>query len=56
MGELKDRAKGMANEAIGDVKQHSDDPDTRAEGDVQETKGQAQTLKGEVEGAFGNKI
>ncbi len=56
MGELKDKAKGLANEAVGDVKQHSDDPDTRAEGDVQEAKGHAQNLKGKVEGAFGNKI
>jgi uncharacterized protein YjbJ (UPF0337 family) len=56
MGELKDKAKGLANEAIGDVKQNSDDPDTRAEGDAQEMKGQAQNLKGKVEGAFGNKV
>jgi uncharacterized protein YjbJ (UPF0337 family) len=56
MGELKDKAKGIANEVAGDVKQHSDDPDTRAEGDAQELKGQAQNLKGKVEGAFGNKV
>ena len=56
MGELKDKAKGIANEAAGDLKQHSDDPDTRAEGDAQETNAEAQNLKGTVEGAFGNKI
>jgi hypothetical protein len=32
MGELKDKAKGVANEAAGEVKQHSDDPETRSEG------------------------
>jgi uncharacterized protein YjbJ (UPF0337 family) len=56
MGELKDKAKGIANEAAAEVKQHSRDPDTRAEGGAQETKGRAQNLKGKVEGAFGNKI
>ena len=56
MGELKDNAKGLANEVVGDAKQHSSDPDTRAEGDAQELKGQAQNLKGKVEGAFGNKV
>ena len=56
MGELKDKAKGIANEAAGKIKQHSDDEDTRAEGRAQERKGEAQNLKGKVEGAFGNKI
>ena len=32
MGELKDKVKGMANEAIGEAKQKSGDADTRAEG------------------------
>lgn len=56
MGELKDKAKGIANEVAGNVKQQSDDPDTRAESKAQETKGEAQNLKGKVEGFFGNKI
>jgi uncharacterized protein YjbJ (UPF0337 family) len=56
MGELKDKAKGLANEVAGNVKQQSGDPDTRAEGQAQETKGEAQNLKGKVEGAFGNKV
>ena len=56
MGELKDKAKGIANEVAGNVKQTSDDPDTRAEGRKQERKGEAQNLKGKIEGAFGNKV
>ena len=56
MGELKDKAKGIANEAAGNVKQQSDDPETRAEGRAQERKGEAQNLKGKVEGALGDKV
>ena len=56
MGELKDKAKGIGNEIAGNAKQASDDPDTRAEGELQERKGEMQNLKGEVKGAFGNKI
>jgi uncharacterized protein YjbJ (UPF0337 family) len=56
MGELKDKAKGMANEAVGEVKQQSDDPQTRAKGEAQERKGEGQNLKGEVKGTFGNKV
>ena len=49
MGELKDKAKGIANEIAGNAKQTSDDPNTRAEG-------RAQERKGEVKGALGDKI
>jgi uncharacterized protein YjbJ (UPF0337 family) len=56
MGELKDKAKGIANEAAGTLKQLSDDENTRAEGRAQERKGEAQNLTGAVKGAFGNKI
>ena len=56
MGELKDKAKGLANQVVGEVKQQSDDEATRAEGWAQDKKGQAQHLKGEVEGALGNKV
>jgi uncharacterized protein YjbJ (UPF0337 family) len=56
MGELKDKAKGIANEAAGNLKQLSDDENTREEGRAQERKGELQNLKGEVEGAFGNKV
>ena len=56
MGELKDKVKGTVNEAIGDAKQQSDDPETRKEGEGQELKGQFQQVKGAVKGALGNKV
>ena len=56
MGELKDKAKGIGNEIAGKVKQQSNNEDTQAEGFVQERKGEAQGLKGKVEGVLGNKI
>lgn len=56
MGELKDKAKGIANEVAGNVKQASSDPLTRGEGRAQERKGEFQNLKGEVKGALGDKI
>jgi len=56
MGELKDKAKGIANEAAGNVKQQSNDPETRAEGRAQERKGEAQNLKGKIKGALGDKV
>jgi uncharacterized protein YjbJ (UPF0337 family) len=56
MGELKDKSKGLGNEIAGNVKQASNDPDTRAEGRAQERKGEAQNLKGEIEGALGDKV
>lgn len=56
MGELTDKIKGNVNEAIGKVKQESGNPDTRAEGAGQETKGKAQQLKGEVKGKLGDDI
>ena len=46
MGELKDKAKGIANEIAGNAKQTSDDPDTRAEGRAQERKGEALSRRG----------
>ena len=55
MGELKDKIKGNVNEALGKVKQRSDDPDTRDEGAGQELKGQAQQVKGAIKGAI-NKL
>jgi uncharacterized protein YjbJ (UPF0337 family) len=43
MGEMKDRAKGLADEAIGKAKraigEATDRPDIKAEGDLQEAKG-----------------
>ena len=60
MGELKDRAKGLANEAAGHAKQAigkaTGNDRLRAEGVVQESKGEAQQLKGKVKGALGDKI
>lgn len=55
MGELADKIKGNVNEAIGKVKQHSSDPDTRGEGAAQELKGKGQQVKGAVKGAI-NKL
>lgn len=56
MGELSEKAKGLANETVGKVKQQSNDPATRAEGHAQERKGEVQNLKGKVEGALGDKV
>ena len=56
MGELKDKARGVANEVAGNIKQASNDPVTRQEGRTQESKGEWQNLKGEVKGALGDKI
>ncbi|MBA3897395.1 MAG: CsbD family protein, partial [Sphingomonadaceae bacterium] len=46
MGELTDKIKGGVNEAIGKVKRESNNPDTRAEGDAQEAKGDLQKKVG----------
>ncbi len=56
MGEFTEKVKGNANEAAGEMKQKSDNPETRAEGKNQEVKGKAQQAKGEVEGKLGNDI
>ena len=60
MGELTDKIKGHANEAIGKVKRAvgdaTDRPDISAEGDVQEATGDFQKAKGSVKGALGDKI
>ncbi len=56
MGELTEKIKGNVNEAIGEMKQHSKDAETRAEGKKQEAKGKAQQLKGEVKGKLGDDI
>ncbi|KQZ62663.1 general stress protein CsbD [Sphingopyxis sp. Root1497] len=60
MGELTDKAKGIANEAAGNVKQAvgkaTDNERLRAEGVAQERKGEAQNLKGSVKGALGDKV
>ena len=56
MGKLVDNIKGTVNEAVGEAKQHSSNPETRADGSAQKLKGKAQKLKGDIEGALGNKI
>lgn len=56
MGEFTEKAKGETNEVIGKVKQESDNPETKAEGEKQEIKGEFQKDKGEVEGALGNDV
>jgi uncharacterized protein YjbJ (UPF0337 family) len=52
MGELTDKIKGNANQAIGDMKQNSADPAVRDEGDAQKLKGTGQELKGKIKGAI----
>jgi uncharacterized protein YjbJ (UPF0337 family) len=56
MGEIKDRAKGVADETIGKAKraigEATDRPDLIVEGDLQEAKGDAEKAKARVEGAL----
>lgn len=60
MGELKDKAKGLGNEAAGNIKQAAaeatNNPRLDAEGRAQERKGEAQQFKGKVKGALGDTI
>lgn len=60
MGELNDRAKGLGNEIVGNLKQAagkiSGDHRLQAEGIAQERKGEGQNLKGKVKGAIGDKV
>lgn len=60
MGELTEKAKGLANEAIGNTKQAigkaTGNEKLQAEGIAQERKGEAQNLKGKVQGALGDKV
>lgn len=52
MGEFVDKAKGAINNAVGEAKQQSDNPDVRAEGDRQELKGDVQDTKGKIKGVI----
>lgn len=56
MSSTKDKVKGKANEVVGRVKQASDKPATRAEGRMQERKGEAQQLKGKVKDAVKDRV
>jgi uncharacterized protein YjbJ (UPF0337 family) len=55
MGEFTDKLKGGANKAVGGIKQGSDDPAVRQEGDAQRMKGSGQEFKGKVKGVI-NKL
>jgi uncharacterized protein YjbJ (UPF0337 family) len=52
MGEFIDKTKGAINNAVGNAKQQSDNPETRAEGERQELKGDVQNTKGKIKGAI----
>jgi uncharacterized protein YjbJ (UPF0337 family) len=52
MGEFIDKAKGAANQVVGDVKQSSSNEKTREEGSAQELKGEGQELKGKIKGVI----
>ncbi|MCW1382851.1 CsbD family protein [Novosphingobium sp. KCTC 2891] len=60
MGEMTDRAKGLANEAAGNIKQAAgkatDNASLHAKGVAQERKGEAQQAAGKVKGALGDDI
>ena len=60
MGEIIDKAKGLANEVAGNIKQAAGeknrDSDKVAEGRAQELKGKAQKLSGSIKGALGDKF
>jgi len=56
MGEFTDKAKGTAKEVIGEAKQHSSNPETRAEGTAQKIEGKTDKVKGSIKGALGDKI
>jgi uncharacterized protein YjbJ (UPF0337 family) len=60
MDELNDKAKGLGNEIIGNIKQAagkvSGNDHLQAEGMAQERKGEGQNLKGKIKGAFGDKV
>ncbi|MDD1012835.1 CsbD family protein [Pseudomonas rubra] len=55
MSGTKDKVKGMANEAVGNIKQGigkvTDNDRLRAEGELQERKGEAQQVVGKVKDA-----
>ncbi len=55
MGEFTDKAKGAVNEAVGKAKRGSSSSRVRNDGAAQETKGEAQKLKGKVKGVV-NKL
>lgn len=60
MGEFIDKAKGVANEAIGKAKvaagQKTDNPKMIIKGAEQQSKGKAQKVEGAVKGMLGDKL
>lgn len=60
MSSTSDKIKGLANEAVGNVKQAvgkaTDNDKLRAEGKAQELKGEAQQTVGKVKDAVKNTI
>lgn len=56
MGELTDKIKGNAKEAVGKAKQHSGDEHTREQGRQQEAEGKINQMEGEVKGKLGDDI
>ncbi|CRM78758.1 CsbD-like family protein [Pseudomonas sp. FH4] len=60
MGSTADKAKGLANEAIGNIKQGigkaTDNTKLEAEGKIQEKKGEAQQAVGKVKDAVKNTV
>ncbi|MFJ2365132.1 CsbD family protein [Pseudomonas sp. NPDC087697] len=56
MSSTGDKVKGLANEAVGNVKQGvgkaTDNPKLRAEGKLQEKKGEAQQALGKAKDAI----
>ena len=60
MGEYTEKAKGAANEAMGNTKQAlgeaTDSPELKKKGLEQEAKGEFQKTTGEVEGALSNDV
>jgi len=60
MGELNDKAKGLGNEIVGNIKQAvgkvSGNEHLQAEGIAQERHGESQNLKGKIKGVMGDKV
>ena len=60
MGELNDKAKGLGNEIVGNIKQAvgkvSGNEHLQAEGIAQERHGEGQNLKGNIKGVMGDKV
>lgn len=56
MSSTKDKVKGKTNEVVGRAKQASGKPSTRAEGRMQERKGETQQVKGKVKAAVKDRV